>query len=185
MVCQIKVREKREKREKPPSDVPDCRSFADLGCFCREISTGGLRQGELCFAYTWSWSHIWIGGSYSWNLHRLRIYETSGVAFELSKLLNQENALSVPCLKHFHNYWWPIKLATCGFPGEKTSYFETIVVPNICRKLISHLGKELLYRVDLANKCNRFPERAKIVAYQVTVRGHFREMSSPVSRIFY
>ena len=104
---------------------------------------------------------------------------------KLSKLLNQEDALSAPCLKHFHNYWWPIKLATCGFPGEKTSYFETIVVPNICRKLISHLGKELLYRVDLANKCNRFPERAKIVAYQVTVRGHFREMSSPVSRIFY
>jgi hypothetical protein len=29
MVCQIKVREKRDKRDKSPSDVPDCRSFAD------------------------------------------------------------------------------------------------------------------------------------------------------------
>src|ERR1700733_12187918 len=113
MVCQIKVREKRDKRDKPPG-VLDCRSFAGLGGFCREIPTGRFRQAE-------SWSHIWIGGSHSWHLHRLRIYETSSVAFELSKLLNQENALSVPCLKHFPNYCGPIRPATCGFPWEKTT----------------------------------------------------------------
>jgi hypothetical protein len=116
MVCQIKVRDKRDKRDKSPSDVPDCGSFADLGRFCREISTGGFRQAERCLAYTWSWSHIWVGGAHSWHLSRA-IYETSGVALsELSKLLNQGNALSVPCLKHFRNYCGPIKLATCGFP---------------------------------------------------------------------
>jgi hypothetical protein len=43
------------------------------------------------------------------------------VALELSKLLNQENALSVPCLKHFPNYYGPIRPATCGFPWEKTT----------------------------------------------------------------
>jgi hypothetical protein len=56
------------------------------------------------------------------GISAVRIYETSGVALsELSKLLNQENALSVPCLKHFRNYCGPIKLATCGFPWEKTT----------------------------------------------------------------
>jgi hypothetical protein len=35
-----------------------------------------------------------------------------GVVFpKLSKLLNQEDALSAPCLKHFRNYCGPIKLA--------------------------------------------------------------------------
>jgi hypothetical protein len=40
---------------------------------------------------------------------------------KLSKLLNQENALSAPCLKHFRNYGGPIKVARCGFPREKTT----------------------------------------------------------------
>ena len=45
-----------------------------------------------------------------------------GVVFpKLSKLLNQENALSAPCLKHFRNYRAPIKVARCGFPWEKTT----------------------------------------------------------------
>ena len=45
-----------------------------------------------------------------------------GVAFpKLSKLLNQEHALSAPCLKHFRNYSGPIRVARCGFPWEKTT----------------------------------------------------------------
>src|ERR1700689_563680 len=115
MVCQIKVREKRDKRDKSP-DVPDCRSFDRSGTLLPRNFDRQIRQTERCLAYTWSWSHIWIGGSHSWHLHRLRIYETSGVAFsELSKLLNRGNALSVPCLKHFGNYCGPIRLATSGF----------------------------------------------------------------------
>jgi hypothetical protein len=39
---------------------------------------------------------------------------SSGVSSELSKLLNQEGALSAPCLKHFHNYRGPTKVARCG-----------------------------------------------------------------------
>jgi hypothetical protein len=39
------------------------------------------------------------------------------VAFpKLSKLLNQEDALSAPCLQHFRNYCDAIKVARCGFP---------------------------------------------------------------------
>jgi hypothetical protein len=81
--------------------------------------------------------------------------ETSGVAFsKLSKLLNQENALSVPCLKRFHNYCGPIKLATCGSSWEKTAYFETIAASNICLKLVSHLGKS--YFIGLISQINVF-----------------------------
>ena len=40
---------------------------------------------------------------------------------ELSKLLNQEYALGTPGLKHFRNYFEPIKTARCGFPWEKTT----------------------------------------------------------------
>jgi hypothetical protein len=43
------------------------------------------------------------------------------VLSKLSKLLNQEDALSAPCLKHFRNYCGAIKLARCGFPWEKTT----------------------------------------------------------------
>jgi hypothetical protein len=40
-----------------------------------------------------------------------------GVVFsKLSKLLDQENALSAPCLQHFRNYCGAIKVARCGFP---------------------------------------------------------------------
>jgi hypothetical protein len=47
---------------------------------------------------------------------------TGGAVFSrLSRLLNQENALSVPCLQHFRNYCGPIKVARCGFPWEKTT----------------------------------------------------------------
>ena len=43
---------------------------------------------------------------------------TGDVVFsKLSKLLNQEDALSAPCLKHSRNYSGPIKLARCG-PGQ-------------------------------------------------------------------
>jgi hypothetical protein len=38
------------------------------------------------------------------------------VSSKLSKLLNQENALSAPCLKHFRNYSGPIRVARSG-PG--------------------------------------------------------------------
>ena len=42
---------------------------------------------------------------------------SGGVVFsKLSKLLNQEDALSVPCLQHFRNYCGAIKVARCG-PG--------------------------------------------------------------------
>ena len=34
---------------------------------------------------------------------------------------SQEDALSVPCLKHFRNYSGPIKIARCGFPWQKTT----------------------------------------------------------------
>jgi hypothetical protein len=34
---------------------------------------------------------------------------------KLSKLLNREDALSAPCLKHFRNYSGPIRVARCGF----------------------------------------------------------------------
>jgi hypothetical protein len=47
---------------------------------------------------------------------------SGGVVFsKLSKLLNQEHALSAPCLKHFRNYSGPIRVARCGFPWEKTT----------------------------------------------------------------
>ena len=78
----------------------------------------------------------------------------------------------------------PLSRISCSAALAEVSYFETIAASHICPKLISHVGKELLYRVDLANKCIRFPERAKIVDYQVTIRVHFRGMSSPVSRVF-
>jgi hypothetical protein len=40
---------------------------------------------------------------------------------KLSKLLNQEDALSAPLFKAFRNYHGPIKFARCGFPWEKTT----------------------------------------------------------------
>jgi hypothetical protein len=127
-----------------------------------------------------------IGGSHSWYLQRLRIYETSGVAFsELSKLLNQENALSVPCLKHFRNYRGPIKLATCGFPWEKTTTSKLLRFRISVEHSLVTVEKSDFVWLIFANKGNRFPERPKIVNYRVTIRGLFRGMSSPVSRIFY
>jgi hypothetical protein len=48
--------------------------------------------------------------------------ESGGVVFsKLSKLLNQEHALGVPCLQHFRNDCGAIKVARFGFPGEKTA----------------------------------------------------------------
>jgi hypothetical protein len=188
MVCQIKVREKRDKRDKP---LLMCRIAVPLPVLCgsgtllprnfdKRISTG-----RRCLAYTWSWSHIWIGGSHSWHLHRLRIYETSGVAFsELSKLLNQGNALSVPCLKRFRNYCGPIKLATCGFPWEKTTTSKLLRFRISVENSLVILETSYFVWLIFAKKRNRSPERPKIVNYQVTIRGHFRGMSSPVSRIF-
>ena len=42
---------------------------------------------------------------------------SGGVVFsKLSKLLNQEDALSAPCLLHFRNYCGAIKVARFGFP---------------------------------------------------------------------
>jgi hypothetical protein len=43
------------------------------------------------------------------------------VSSKLSRLLNQEDALSAPCLKHFRDYCGPVELARCGFPWEKTT----------------------------------------------------------------
>jgi hypothetical protein len=40
--CRIKVREKRDKRDKSPYHVPACRCFADREHVCSEISRGGL-----------------------------------------------------------------------------------------------------------------------------------------------
>jgi hypothetical protein len=40
---------------------------------------------------------------------------------KLSKLLNQENALSVPCLKALSQLRGPIKVPRRGFPWEKTT----------------------------------------------------------------
>jgi hypothetical protein len=92
--AQINMREKRDKRDKrdkSPSHVPACRFFSDRGRSASVASGVGRPQAGV------------------------RVFS------KLSKLLNQEDALSAPCLKHFPNYYGPIKVAMCGFLGRTTS----------------------------------------------------------------
>jgi hypothetical protein len=120
-------------------------------------------------------SYIWIGGSHLWHLHRLRIYETRGVAFsELSKLLNQENALSVPRLKHFRNYCGPIKLASPSAlyvregrrRGRRTPVLVIgLILQNYCgfeylSKTHWSPWKRVTLYVDLLEQMYSFPEDA-------------------------
>jgi hypothetical protein len=116
MVCQIKVREKRDKRDK---SLLMCRIAVPLPIW--DTSAAKFRRADFdrqnVALLTPGAGLIYGLAGPILGISAVRIYETSGVALsELSKLLNQENALSVPCLKHFRNYCGPIKLATCGFP---------------------------------------------------------------------
>ncbi len=62
-----------------------------------------------------------------------------GVVFsKLSKLLNQEDALSVPCLKHFRNYCGPIKdrdvWSSLGENHEKACRFDLHPLQNFLQR---------------------------------------------------
>jgi hypothetical protein len=100
-----------------------------------------------------SWSQIWVcdfmaNGTISLPTHnRLDNVPSSsvlviraamasgpvsgGVAFsKLSKLLNQENALSAPCLQHLRNYCGAIKAArdvTLSFATSKSSRRQMLI----------------------------------------------------------
>jgi hypothetical protein len=144
---QIKVRQKRYKRYKSPSRVPASRSFLDNGRsapnFDRRISTGRtlpcLRPELVSYTYLSPASSKTNGtitlptryglANVPFVIQRpchlawegLRPVSGGAVFSKLSKLLNQEDALSAPRLKHFRNYSGPIRVARCGFPWEKTT----------------------------------------------------------------
>ena len=56
MVFKIKVRDKRDKRDKS-THVPACRSFADRGPSTPKFYRWIFRQAERFIAYAWNRSH--------------------------------------------------------------------------------------------------------------------------------
>jgi hypothetical protein len=101
-------------------------------CGCMRPVLAGRRRPFPSF----TWSVRWTKGTISLparyglasapsSVRIIRHGMSSGrfpaVFSKLSKLLNQENALSAPCLQHFRNYCGAIEVARCGFPWEKTT----------------------------------------------------------------
>ena len=126
------MREKRDKRDKSPSQVLACRFFPMTD---GASSAYALRIGERPVCHPASLpcappdflSRLVALASFmrlsltESRTHGLTPVSGGVVSSKLSKLLNQENALSAPCLKHFRNYSGPIRVARCGFPWEKTT----------------------------------------------------------------
>jgi hypothetical protein len=96
---QIKVREKRDKRDKSPSRVPACRFFLDHGSsalWVCDFMTNGAISLPTRYGLASAPSVIQRPCHLAWK--GLRPVSGGVASSKLSILLNQENALSAPCI---------------------------------------------------------------------------------------